>query len=245
MPVYPALDIINGGCVRLQQGDFARQTDYPLDPLEQARRYQADGAEWLHLVDLDGARCGQPQLLALIAELSQTGLCVQTGGGVRTGDHIEALLSAGASRVVVGSLAATEPERVRRWLHTFGSQRLTLALDARLDETGTPRLATSAWRETSGVSLWEMAAFYRQHGARHVLCTDIGRDGQMQGPSLKLYRQCQQRFPQLHWQASGGVHALEDIRAVQDTGLAGVVVGKALLEGVFTLKEALLCWQND
>lgn len=245
MPVYPALDIINGGCVRLQQGDFSRQTDYSPEPLQQAKHYRAEGADWLHLVDLDGARSGQPQLLELIKALRAEGVRVQTGGGVRNADHIEALLSAGASRVVVGSLAATEPERVQGWLRAFGPQRLTLALDVRLDETGIPRLATSAWRSTSTVSLWEMAGYFQQHGARHVLCTDIGRDGQMQGPSLALYRQCQQRFPELHWQASGGVHALPDIRAVKQTGAAGVIVGKALLEEVFTVREAIECWQND
>jgi len=245
MPVYPALDIINGGCVRLRQGDFGRQTDYPIDPLDQARRYRTEGADWLHLVDLDGARSGQPQLLELIKALRAEGVRVQTGGGVRCADHIEALLSAGASRVVVGSLAASEPHTVALWLKEFGPQRLSLALDVRLDETGTPRVATSAWRDTSATCLWDLAAFYTRHGARYVLCTDIGRDGEMRGPALSLYRTCQARFPELAWQASGGVHALGDIGRLRDIGVAGVIVGKSLLEGVFSVREALQCWQND
>ncbi len=244
MSIYPALDIIDGHCVRLQQGDFARQTTYHANPQGQAATYRAAGADWLHLVDLDGARQGRPVLHDLIRSLAKTGLHIQTGGGIRNGDHVDALLSAGAARVVVGSLALDDPALVQGWLRDFGPQRLVLALDVRLDESGTPRVATAAWRHTSPLSLWSLTETFQGHGARHVLCTDIDRDGLMQGPALELYRQCRQRFPAICWQASGGVSRTEDIRRLRRAGMTGVIIGKALLQGTITLEDALTCWRD-
>ncbi len=245
MPIYPALDIIDGGCVRLRQGDFARQTRYSAEPLEQARRYQQAGAQWLHLVDLDGARSDQPQCLSLVRELAKSGLNIQTGGGVRHADHIESLLQAGAARVVIGSLAVTQAHQVAEWLKAFGSERVTLALDVRVDDQGLPKVATRAWRDTSDQDLWSLLDDYRTSGLKHVLCTDIGRDGEMQGPALGLYTEAIRLFPGIQWQASGGVNSLGAIGALKKIPVAGVIIGKALLEGVFDIQEAVACWQND
>ncbi len=244
MPVYPALDMIDGQCVRLQQGDFARRTSYANDPLTQAKKYRQAGARWLHLVDLDGARQGRPLLLTLIPELAELGLNIQTGGGIRRQEDIQALLDAGASRVVIGSQAVSQPEAVSRWLKYFGAERIVLALDVQRDSNGGAWLATHAWQHTSEKSLFDAAAFYASHGACHVLCTDISRDGQMQGAANAFYRQCVQAFPALRWQASGGIACLVDVQTVQSTGVDGVVIGKALLEGSLVLKEALACWPD-
>lgn len=244
MPVYPALDIIDGVCVRLQQGDFARQTTYVDTPLARAKQYRQAGAHWLHLVDLDGARAGRPMLTELIGQLADTGLKIQTGGGIRQQSHIQTLLDAGASRVVIGSLAVTEPDTVATWLRHFGPERVVLALDVRLDALGIAWLAKDAWRSTSGWRLDEAADFWQTTGARHVLCTDIGRDGQMQGPAVELYSRYTHMFPRLRWQASGGVANMDNLKALMDSGVDGVVLGKSLLEGSLQLDEVLSCWPD-
>ncbi len=244
MQLYPALDLINGQCVRLRQGDFDQRTEYHLNPVDQALNYQRQGAEWLHLVDLDGARLGHPVHLKILKQIAGYGLKVQTGGGIRDHDHLQQLFEAGAERVVIGSLAVKEPMQVQSWLQEFGPERITLAFDVRLDEAGLPRLATAAWRETETITLDEITRQFLPTGLKHVLCTDIGRDGELSGPSLALYQAYKQQFPQVALQASGGIHALADLTALQQAGVDGAVMGKSLLDGLFTLEEALQCLQD-
>lgn len=238
--LYPAIDVRNGRVVRLAQGDYAQETRYGDDPLALARDYAAQGARWLHLVDLDAARAGGYTLLGLVADIVRdTGLQVQTGGGVRARDDVQRILDAGASRVVIGSLAVREADSVCGWLDALGADRLTIALDTRQDREGTWRLPVHGWTETAAGTLQDMARRYAAHGLRHLLCTDITRDGMMTGPNLDLYRLLVEAVPALELQASGGVRDLDDVLAARTTGCAGVVLGRSLLEGRLELPQAL------
>ncbi len=238
--VLPAIDVREGRVVRLHQGDYARETRYPVEPLEAARRYADAGARWLHLVDLDAARSGGFGLAALVASIKDcTPLKVQTGGGVRTASDVEAILDAGADRVVVGSLAVREPQRVIAWATHHGAERLTVALDTRRDADGEWRLPVAGWTERSELTLAELLGVYATAGLRHLLCTDIDRDGTLAGPNLSLYREVLRRAPGLQLQASGGIRDIADIEAAREAGCTGAVLGKALLERRFELADAL------
>jgi len=239
---YPAIDVRDGRVVRLLQGDYARETRYADDPFAVAMRYADAGARWLHLVDLDAARAGGYTLAPLLQRIADDGrLRVQTGGGVRDEAAVEAMLAAGASRVVIGSLAVREPERVAGWLQRFGAERLTIALDTRRDKAGVWRLPVHGWTEHAAHDLEACLDLYRDAGARHLLCTDIARDGMLQGPNLDLYRSILARGDGFALQASGGVRDTADVAAARGAGCAGAVLGKALLEGRMTVEEALAC----
>lgn len=240
LTVIPAIDLREGRVVRLKQGDYAQQTIYEFDPRTLAKRYAHAGAEWLHLVDLDGARGGSLENLAVIESIARDGMRVQAGGGVRSEADVQRLFDAGVSRVVVGSLAIREPERVAGWLSTQGAERITLALDT-LQQDGAWRLPSAGWTATESRTLDELAPWYAMRGARHLLCTDIHRDGMLAGFNLELYRHLATTVPALAVQASGGVRSLDDIRAAREAGAKGVILGRALLEGRFTVEEALAC----
>ena len=240
--VYPALDIRDGQVVRLLQGDYAQQTTYGDDPLPRAQAFAAAGAQWMHLVDLDAARAGGYTLASLLARIAaDTRLQVQTGGGVRCRDDVARILDAGASRVVVGSLAVREPAQVLAWLREFGAARLTIALDTRQGDDGVWRLPVHGWTETADVTLDELAVRYAEAGMQHLLCTDIARDGMLSGPNLDLYAHLSRLLPGVAVQASGGVRDVADVAAARAAGCAGAVLGKALLEGRLQLQEALAC----
>lgn len=239
--IYPAIDVRGGRVVRLAQGDYARETGYADDPLALARAYADAGATWLHLVDLDAARTGGYTLQPLLETIkAQTGLRVQTGGGVRNRSDVERLLGAGADRVVVGSIAVEMPLRVAAWLDECGGESLTIALDVR--ETGGQWLpATRGWTRSGALALDALVSFYAHAGLRHLLCTDIARDGMLVGPNLALYAQLHAWVPGLALQASGGARGVGDVGAAQAAGCAGIVLGRALLEGRMGLQEALAC----
>lgn len=240
--VYPAIDVRAGRVVRLRQGDYADETRYGDDPLAFALRYAEAGAAWLHLVDLDAAKAGGYTLQPLLRDLrARTGLQVQTGGGVRSEADVAALLEAGAARVVVGSLAVTAPDTVMGWLARFGSERITVALDARQDEMGTWRLPVHGWTQVAAEMLDALLARYADAGLVHLLCTDIARDGMLAGPNIELYRRLCERHPGVRVQASGGVRDADDVAAARAAGCAGAVLGKALLDGRLSLVEALAC----
>lgn len=240
LTLYPAIDVRDGRVVRLRQGDYAQETRYIDEPLAVAHRYAQAGASWLHLVDLDAARAGDYTLAPLLASIkASTALRVQTGGGVRSEADVEAMLAAGADRVVVGSLAVRQPVRVTGWLDRYGAERITVALDARRSADGAWRLPTEGWTADSGSELDVLLQRYADNGLRHLLCTDIGRDGMLTGPNLELYARILALCPALQLQASGGVRDLADIRAASDAGCAGAVLGRALLDGLFTLDDAL------
>ncbi len=236
MLIYPAMDLMGGGAVRLAQGDFSARTDYAGDPLAALGAFAAAGATWAHVVDLDGARAGEPRQHALLARLAGAApLQLQVAGGFRTPAQVRAMLDAGAGRVVIGSLAVKDPALVRDLLAEVGPERITLALDVRLD-AGVPRVATHGWTAGSGENLWEVAARY---DFRHLLLTDIGRDGMLAGPNVALVSEAVERLPDIAVQASGGVASLADLDALANAGAAGAIVGKALWEGRFTVAEAI------
>lgn len=234
MILYPAMDLMSGRVVRLAQGRFDDATAYAADPLQALREFAEAGAEWAHVVDLDGARAGAPVQHELIAALAREApLKLQVGGGFREREQVAAMLDAGVARVVIGSLAVKQPEVVAGFLSEFGAERIALSLDVRLHR-GTPLVATAGWSEDSGRSLWEVADLYP--GFRHLLLTDIAKDGMLTGPNFELLEEAGRRLPQVAIQASGGVSSLEDLRRL---GTGGAVVGKALWEGRIGLAEAI------
>jgi phosphoribosylformimino-5-aminoimidazole carboxamide ribotide isomerase len=237
MELIPAIDLRDGRCVRLLKGDFARETRYEVDPVELAREYRAAGAAWLHVVDLDGAKRGAPVNLDLVSRMQRaSGLKVQLGGGIRTRANLEEALAI-VDRVVIGSLAVSHPPTVEGWLAELGADRITLGLDVRLDADGRALVATHGWTQASALSLDEAIERYRGAGLEHVLCTDIDRDGALEGPNVALYRSCVRRWPAIAFIASGGVRDAADLAALAGTGVAAAVSGKALLEGLLTAEE--------
>ncbi|EIC85136.1 1-(5-phosphoribosyl)-5-[(5-phosphoribosylamino)methylideneamino]imidazole-4-carboxamide isomerase [Serratia sp. M24T3] len=243
--IIPALDLIEGSVVRLHQGDYGQQRDYGNSPLPRLQDYQAQGAEVLHLVDLTGAKDPAARQIPLLKQLvAGVSVPVQVGGGIRTEQDVEALLDAGVSRVVVGSTAIKNPELVQQWFTRFGADALVLALDVRIDDAGNKHVAVSGWQENSDSTLEQVVEQFLPFGLKHVLCTDISRDGTLAGSNVELYREVCQRFPQVAFQASGGIGSLDDIAALRGSGVKGVIVGRALLDGKFNVSEAISCWQN-
>ncbi len=238
MLLIPSIDLRAGRCVRLRQGDFSSERTYAIEPELLAERYCALGVRWLHLVDLDGAKDGRIANGPLIAALARhPALRLQVGGGVRQPCSIESLLAAGVARVVVGTAAVERPQDVALWLGEFGSERICLALDVRLGAAGEPQLRTNGWTRASALGLAEALGQFPAGLVRHVLCTDIDRDGTLRGPNLGLYRSCRAQFPQLEWQASGGIRDSHDLRALRELGLAAAVSGTALLEERISTEE--------
>lgn len=241
MIIYPAIDLRQGRCVRLAQGRFDRETVYDRDPIEVARRFAASGATRLHVVDLDGAEseaARQTELLLAIAR--ETPLLVQAGGGLRTEDEIRRLLEGGIARAVVGSIAVRDPALTISLIERFGGERIVLALDIRLD-SGEALVETAGWQGGGGAGLADVLRSYAAADLRHVLCTDIARDGMLAGTDVAFYRRLCARHPSVGWIASGGISTLAELRALAEAGVFGAVVGKALYESRFTLEEALAC----
>ena len=262
MQIIPAIDLLDGQCVRLLYGDYDQVTSYARDPVELAARYRDAGVTLLHLVNLDGAKGNQKESARNIDVMRQIvaleGLQVQTGGGIRTRNDIQQLFDAGVSRAVIGSLVIREPETVSAWMRDYGVERFTLALDVRLDATDSeggaagdaaqdgvtpdlatsnmPRIATHGWTEQTRTTLWQALAAL-ETAPLHVLCTDISRDGAMRGPNLDLYRECLRQHPELLWQASGGLRDRGDVEALDAIGMPAAITGKALLENRLELAE--------
>lgn len=238
MLILPAIDLRAGQCVRLAQGRFDAVTQYG-DPFAQLRAFAESGARWVHVVDLDGAEAGAARQYALIGELARAGLAqIQSGGGVRSRADVAALLDAGVSRVVVGSAAARAPGVVRDWIAEFGVERICCAFDVRAEGAGWA-VAQAGWAEASGVSLDDALAAYPEGMLRHILVTDIARDGVLSGPNVALMRALCDARPDLAIQASGGVAMLADLAALRASGVSGAIVGRALYEKRFTLEAAL------
>ena len=237
MIIYPAMDLMGGRCVRLAQGRFEDVTSYPADPAEAVVRFENQGAEWAHIVDLDGARDGRPRQHGMLVDIAlSVSLKLQVAGGFREPEHFERVFAAGVDRVVIGSLAVKEPDAVQGLIHQYGGERITLALDVKLVD-GVPMVATGGWTETSSRTLWDVAALYPE--ARHLLVTDISRDGMMEGPNAALIAEVAERLPHLAVQASGGVSSLADLKQLKAAGAAGAIVGKALWERRIDLAAAI------
>lgn len=236
MIIYPAIDLIDGAVVRLRKGNFDQLTHYTSDPMEVADRYSIAGATWLHLIDLDGAKNPKNRQIGLISKIIEnTGMSVQTGGGVRSIDDVASLIDAGAARVIIGSLAARDPSLVRELLKIFGPEKICLAADVIWRNNGF-FIAISGWQRASEISLFSFIEMFKADGLKHVLCTDIDRDGMLQGFNKSLYADVKKEFSDLQIQASGGASKLADL---QNLAADGVIIGKALYEGHFSVAEAL------
>jgi phosphoribosylformimino-5-aminoimidazole carboxamide ribotide isomerase len=234
MIVYPAMDLMGGACVRLAQGRFEDSTTYSAEPAEALASFAEQGAEWAHVVDLDGARAKEPRQHDLLAELARGApLKLQVAGGFRTAEQIQRMLDAGVGRVVIGSLAVQQPELVQDFFERFGGEKITLAIDVNIVDAQ-PMVATHGWTETSTQTLWDIAALYPD--ARHLLVTDISRDGMLTGPNFDLLAETVERLPHLRVQASGGISGIDDLPRLTTSG---VIIGKALWEGRIDLKEAV------
>ncbi|MCX8582742.1 1-(5-phosphoribosyl)-5-[(5-phosphoribosylamino)methylideneamino]imidazole-4-carboxamide isomerase [Gilliamella sp. B2865] len=243
--IIPALDLIDGTVVRLHQGDYEQKRDYGNDPLARLQDYQRQGAKLLHLVDLTGAKDPKARQIALIKTLiNGVQVPVQVGGGIRSEDDVKALLSAGATRVVIGSTAIKDPKLVKKWFENYGPESLVLALDVRIDKYGNKNVAIHGWQEDSKQTLEQVIEDYLPYGLKHVLCTDISKDGTLTGSNISLYQEISKKYPTIDFQASGGIGQLNDVKDLKDSGVAGVIVGRALLEGKFTVQEAISCWQK-
>jgi phosphoribosylformimino-5-aminoimidazole carboxamide ribotide isomerase len=238
--IFPAIDLMDGGCVRLIKGDFTKRTNYGVSPLETAKAFAKAGAEWIHIVDLDGAKTGSAEQAELIIQIAQeSGLKVQTGGGIREISQIRRLLDGGISRVVIGSLAVSNPQMVKFWIQEFGPERVIIALDVNEGKDGRYYPATRGWTETASRSLNEVITDYIGSGLKTVLVTDIERDGVQIGSNTALYQRLQNEYPTLQLITSGGVGTLEHVKALKALRPHGIIIGKALYEGNFTLKDAI------
>ncbi|HEY9042433.1 MAG TPA: 1-(5-phosphoribosyl)-5-[(5-phosphoribosylamino)methylideneamino]imidazole-4-carboxamide isomerase [Rheinheimera sp.] len=243
--MIPAIDLIDGKVVRLYQGRYDNTTEYDFSPLTLRNQYASSGAHWLHIVDLSGAKDASKRQLTLLKQLMDASpLHIQVGGGVRSEQDVTDLLDAGAGRVVIGSLAIRQPELVQNWVRKYGGEQIVLALDVAINANGDKTLPSHGWIEQSNITLEQVLDGYINAGARHVLCTDISKDGTLSGANVRLYKELAAQYPQIQWQASGGIGKLDDIRALIGSGVAGVILGRSLLEGKFTLQEAITCWQN-
>jgi phosphoribosylformimino-5-aminoimidazole carboxamide ribotide isomerase len=233
MHLIPAIDLIDGKCVRLTQGDYAQKKVYNEDPLAVAREFAAAGLRRLHLVDLDGARAGHivnHRVLERIA--SGTELRIDFGGGLKSDEDLRIAFESGAAQVTGGTIAVKDPATFLGWLETYGPERIILGSDVRDGQ-----IAVSGWQEASNRELMDFLADYRQHGIRYTICTEVSKDGLLAGPATELYRRIRERFPDLQLIASGGVTTLDDLTALRDLGCYGAIIGKAIYEGRITLAE--------
>ena len=238
MEVIPAIDLLGGKVVRLYKGDFNQVTEYPGSPAETAQRYSHAGIESLHVVDLDGARSGNPAHLDVITEITSTvGMAVQVGGGIRQIEQARAIIAAGAERVVVGSTAAKDPDTVIGWFGELGPDCIVVGLDVSIEGNADPIVKTHGWTESSNQTLWSLMDKYMAAGARNFLCTDISRDGTLEGPNMDLYRESTARYPKARVIASGGISSAKELPELAATGVTSVVTGKALLDGRLTIEE--------
>jgi phosphoribosylformimino-5-aminoimidazole carboxamide ribotide isomerase len=238
MQIIPAIDIIDGSCVRLSQGDYNRKTTYSSDPLSVARSFEDAGLKRLHLVDLDGAKAGKIMNAAVLEKIAaNTQLQIDFGGGIHIEESVASVINAGATWVTVGSVAVKAPEKLEKWIARFGGDRFMLGADV----NGT-KLAVSGWSETTDVEIVPFLDKWTAAGIQQVFCTDISKDGLLEGPSTALYRSLLQRFPHLQLIASGGVSSIEDLQVLQELGCSAAIVGKAIYENKITV-IALANWK--
>jgi phosphoribosylformimino-5-aminoimidazole carboxamide ribotide isomerase len=236
MRIIPAIDLIDGKCVRLTQGDYAQKTVYNENPLDVAKSFEDQGLQYLHLVDLDGAKAGKVTNWKVVESITtHTKLVVDFGGGIKTDDEIRKLFEHGVQQVNLGSIAVKEPQKVIQWIDEFGSDKIILSADVKNNT-----IAISGWQENSSINIRNFLRDYIENGIEFVTCTDISTDGMLTGPNIELYKTLILSFPQLHLVASGGVGTMEDLQELKRIGVDGVIVGKAIYEGRVKLEELAL-----
>ena len=237
--LIPAIDIINGQCVRLTKGDYDQKTVYHDSPADVACEFEEIGFQRLHIVDLDGAKSKHIVNCSVLRRVTtETHLVVDFGGGIKTDEDIEKAFDNGAAMVTIGSIAVTQPELFMEWMEKYGSERLILGADVR-----NGKISINGWKEDSTEDLLPFLRKYIDAGVKNVLCTEISKDGTLQGPAIELYQRVMETYPDIHLIASGGVSCIDDIKALDKAGIPAVVFGKAIYEGKINLKE-LWDWQN-
>ncbi len=235
MQIIPAIDIIDGKCVRLTQGDYEQKKIYNENPLEVALQFEDAGLQRLHLVDLDGAKAGAVKNWKVLEQLaSRTSLVIDFGGGIKKEEDVSIVFNSGAALATIGSLAVKQPAVFVSWLQQYGAARFLLGADVKEE-----KIAVSGWLETTDISIDDFIQQYLQHGVQQVFCTDVSKDGKLEGPSIELYQHIITRFPGLYFIASGGVSNLDDVEALENIGCKGVIIGKAIYEGRITLAELM------
>ncbi len=233
MQIIPAIDLIGGKCVRLSQGDYSSKKEYHDDPLEMAKRFEGAGIQRLHLVDLDGAKAKKIVNADVLQRISSgTSLRVDFGGGIQADEEIEKAFALGARQVTGGSIAVRNPDLFRSWIKRYGAEKIILGADAK-----DRKIAVGGWEETTSVDLIPFVKDYVARGIRYVICTDVAKDGLLQGPSVDLYREILQEIPGLQLIASGGVSSVKDLEELEKIGVYGTIVGKAYYEGRVTLEQ--------
>lgn len=233
MKIIPAIDLIGGKCVRLSQGDYSSKKEYHDDPLEMAKRFEGVGIQRLHLVDLDGAKAKKIINADVLERIcSGTSLQVDYGGGIQADEEIEKAFALGAKQVTGGSIAVKNPTLFEEWISTYGAEKIILGADAK-----NKKIAVNGWEETTAVDLIPFIKSYFEKGIRYVICTDVAKDGLLQGPSVELYQEILQEIPELKLIASGGVSSVKDLEDLEKIGVYGSIVGKAYYEGRVTLEE--------
>lgn len=233
MQIIPAIDIIEGKCVRLTQGDYNQKKIYNEHPVEVAKQFEDAGLTRLHLVDLDGAKAGQVRNWKVLEAIaSKTSLVIDFGGGVKTEKDINVIVDSGGAFITVGSIAVKDETTFVSWLKKYGADKFILGADVK-DE----KIAVHGWLETTDVWIYDFIQKYVEHGVQQIFCTDVAKDGALQGPSTELYKSIIQKFPELHFIASGGVSSIDDVYELQEINCKGVIIGKAIYEGRIQLSD--------
>lgn len=231
--IIPAIDIIEGRCVRLSQGDYSSRKIYDASPIDMAKRYADCGVRRLHIVDLDGAKSSSPQNLKTLEKIAvSTNLDVEWGGGLKSEESLRKVFDYGATYAIVGSVAAQRPELFAEWLDLFGGEKMVLGADVR-----NGKVSVNGWQEDLSVTIEQLVDGFLPHGLQQVVCTDISKDGMLQGPTFELYTKLQQRYADVDFTVSGGISSMTDIERLNDMGLRKVIVGKAIYENRITLKQ--------
>lgn len=233
MEIIPAIDIIDGKCVRLTQGDYSQKTIYNENPLEVAKEFEAAGLKRLHLVDLDGAKEGTVKNWAVLQNIAaSTSLSIDFGGGIKQDKDLKIVFESGAAYATIGSLAVKQPDVFVSWLKSYGADKFLLGADVKSE-----KIAVAGWLETTDIDIYDFLNDYVANGVQQVFCTDVSKDGKLEGPSTELYQKIIEKFPSLYFIASGGVSSMDDLYALKEIGCSGAIVGKAIYEGRIQLSE--------
>lgn len=233
MEIIPAIDIIEGKCVRLTHGDYSQKKVYNENPLEVAKQFEDAGLKRLHLVDLDGAREGKVRAWKVLESIAgKTAMAIDFGGGIKAEKDLQIVFDSGAALATIGSMAVKEKETFAQWLQKFGAEKFFLGADVKAE-----KITVSGWTEQTDIWIYDFMEEYIRKGVKQIFCTDVSKDGALQGPATELYKNILEKFPELHFVASGGVSSVDDVYRLQDAGCKGVIIGKAIYEGLISLGD--------